>query len=151
MANSRIRKVLRTGKLLIIGLVLSFNAGGLSNKYEFITQKEFKCLVDNVYYEARGESNEGMRLVAKTTINRARDSRFPNNVCSVVYEPYQFSWTLKKPARINKMEWDRVAVQTLHGIYHPSDALWFHSKKVKPVWRQGLKIVAIEGNHIFYR
>ena len=151
MAYSRIREVLRTGKLLILGLVISFSAGGLDNKYNFITQDEFKCLVDNVYYEARGESKEGMRLVAKTTINRSRDSRFPGNVCAVVYEPAQFSWTLKPKAKIDKEEWQRVAKEALHGIYHPSNALWFHSKKVKPAWRKRFKIVAIEGNHIFYR
>ncbi len=58
------------------------------------TQRELNCILEAVWYEARGESPLGWEAVAATIINRMLDKRFPNNACEVVAEPYQYSYTL---------------------------------------------------------
>ena len=54
------------------------------------------CLADNIYFEARGEPEAGQFLVGFITLNRVRDSRWPNDICKVVYQPGQFNWTFDK-------------------------------------------------------
>src|SRR5690606_12607412 len=68
-----------------------------------VDSQELQCLQKNVYYEARNQSEAGMRAVAAVTVNRARSTRFPDNICDVVYQrnkrACQFSWVCqnKKP------------------------------------------------------
>ena len=47
----------------------------------------------NIYHEARGEVTEGQIAVAQVTVNRAKDKRWPDTICGVVYQSKQFSWT----------------------------------------------------------
>jgi N-acetylmuramoyl-L-alanine amidase len=51
------------------------------------------CLALNIYYEARGEPLDGQFAVAEVTLRRVADSRWPDTVCDVVYQPHQFEWT----------------------------------------------------------
>ncbi len=51
------------------------------------------CLIDNVVYEARGESPEGKLAVIEVTMERVSRSDYPDTVCGVVHDPAQFSWT----------------------------------------------------------
>ena len=46
--------------------------------------KEWKCLADALYFEARGESVIGQFAVAEVIVNRANSSKFPDTVCGVV-------------------------------------------------------------------
>jgi len=41
--------------------------------------------------EARGESYEGQVAVGAVILNRVRDSRFPNSIAGVIYEPGAFT------------------------------------------------------------
>ena len=52
------------------------------------------CLALNVWHEARGEPMRGQVAVAEVTRRRVEDPRWPDDLCSVVYQPRQFSWTL---------------------------------------------------------
>lgn len=116
----------------------------------WITQKEFKCLADNVYYEARGEPLRGQIAVARVTLNRAEDKR--TDVCSVVYAKYQFSWTLKKPKPIKDAKAYEVAKQAAWLAKDDSlPAYYFHNKHVKPLWRLAFTKLETIGNHIFYK
>ena len=49
-----------------------------------ISGRDVDCLARNIYYEAGGEPEEGKVAVAMVTINRVRDGRFGNSICSVV-------------------------------------------------------------------
>jgi spore germination cell wall hydrolase CwlJ-like protein len=62
--------------------------------------REVTCLAQNIYFEARGESRVGQLAVAHVTMNRTRSVRYPNSVCAVVYQKYQFSWTHNASRRI---------------------------------------------------
>lgn len=56
-------------------------------------QSSYDCLVCNCYHESRGEPQEGKIAVAKTVLSRAQSRSYPNTLCKVVYQPWQFSWT----------------------------------------------------------
>ena len=45
-----------------------------------------------------------MIRVANVTMNRVNSGIFPNSVCSVVYQPYQFSWTLESKKKNNPIQ-----------------------------------------------
>lgn len=56
--------------------------------------KHVKCLAQNIYHEARGDSTRGQIAVAHVVINRTKNDAYPDDVCSVVWDKAQFSWTL---------------------------------------------------------
>lgn len=73
-----------TAKLLLVYILQSADINGLSVDTTNINQQEAYCLAQNVYYEARSEDIKGQFAVASVTLNRMKDSRFPNTVCDVV-------------------------------------------------------------------
>lgn len=55
-----------------------------------------ECMAKVVWFEARGESYLGKKLVANVVRNRTTFGKpFATNICSVVYQKSQFSWTLE--------------------------------------------------------
>jgi spore germination cell wall hydrolase CwlJ-like protein len=113
-----------------------------------LTKKEISCLAINIYHEARGESKKGQLLVAAVTLNRMRDSRWPNNVCRVVYQRSQFSWTLDKTKTITvPNQYYLVALESLN---YNTKALYYHALHVKPKWSARLTKTYTVGSHIFY-
>lgn len=125
------------------------------------------CLAMNVYFEARGENLTGQHAVAQVTMNRAK--RDEKNVCTVVTKRKQFSWTngmvkyrhgqyvlsnkaMPKDKRAWKMA-QQIAALTLannipdflHG------ATYYHADYVNPGWNKGMRVVAVIGQHKFYK
>jgi N-acetylmuramoyl-L-alanine amidase len=128
------------------------------------TANERQCLALAVYFEARAETVEGQHAVAAVVVNRARDGKFPANICGVVHEGgghrggCQFSWYCDgrsdKPR--DPVSWQRsldVADAVLNGeIADPTDgALYFHNTSVRPKWRKKMTKTAAIDNHVFYR
>ena len=115
----------------------------------FYEKQQLECLATNIYHEARGEPLDGQILVAKVTLNRSRSY---TDICNVVYQYKQFSWTLYKNKKVTDVKAYRKAFDAAHlAIWSDSDCTHFHTKKVKPVWRRSLKICDNIGNHIFYK
>lgn len=115
---------------------------------------EMICLAKNIYHEARGESLRGQLAVAKVTINRVASGKFKDTICGVVYQKRQFSWTKDKHKPI--LEWSawmeslRLArLVVMYPQVMAFDAMYFHSKHIKPGWKNLTKIDKI-GNHVFY-
>ena len=120
------------------------------------------CMALNVYHEARGESIAGQIAVAQVTMNRAGQEQ---NVCNVVLEPNQFSWTRKlvKGKRVTKrgmptdMEaWNHaltISQVVLTGVIPDfiGGAKFYHEKTHRPSWRRQMTMIASIGNHTFYR
>lgn len=113
------------------------------------------------YYEARGESDEGVLLVMKTVMNRAEHKRWEDSIVGVVNEPHQFSYlwdgSLEK-AKNNPKQWKRMyhlAHKMLNGdLTLPkswSNITHYHSAKVKPFWAKHYKQITLVGNHIAYK
>lgn len=129
--------------------------------------REIRCLAENIYFEARGETLKGQYAVAEVTMNRLASRHFPDTICEVVHDTRwdtsrkrmvaHFSWTAFKlrlesgsPAWKQSMD---VATVVYHGYYEPvvPDALFYHATSVNPYWASSKKMVARIGNHIFYR
>lgn len=116
---------------------------------------EVVCLAKNIYYEARGEPLHGKKAVAQVTLNRVDSGQFADNICGVVFQPGQFSWTQDKRRKITDWKaWQEslaLAKEAFNSGIHGFEnfrAMYFHSKDIKPGWKR--KVYAKIGNHIFY-
>ena len=124
------------------------------------TKSEIECLARNLYHEARGEPVDGIIAVAWVTYNRKKDPRFGNNICSVVYQKAQFSWTLDQSKRVNDWQtYNRLyqfAERFLnHSVYYIKDvtngSTFYHKDDVSPRWTRSFQRTTVIGRHIFYR
>ena len=121
--------------------------------------EEMRCLASAVYNEARGEPIEGQLAVAQVVLNRAADTRWPDTICGVVYQRYQFSFTFDgKPdfPSPTASTWRRAeAVAIIAATENWDDltenAVYYHATYVSPNWRTAFKRTANIGRHIFYR
>lgn len=121
--------------------------------------EEQDCLANAVYFEARGEPIEGQLAVAEVVLNRTRSGRYPQTICEVVTQPWQFSFvnaTGRIPAANRGSEaWQRaVAVARIAEAgasrLLPRDVLWYHADYVSPSWGRRLARSTKIGLHIFY-
>lgn len=122
------------------------------------------CLAKNIFFEARGETIESWLAVAFVTINRVIDDRFPDDICSVVWEPYQFSWThdgisdvpdTSKYADMKAWEYikefSKGFLENFGNIEDPtSGSLYYHAHYVKPKWMESFRVAGEIGGHVFY-
>jgi hypothetical protein len=135
----------------------------LVNKYATSAQldEQTNCLATAVYFEARGESAEGQLAVARVVMNRAASGRYPSDWCSVVKQPWQFSFVNPHSGQFpqadtGSMAWQRaeavaqLAVANVAPSVEP-DVLWYHANYVAPSWGRRLAMVQKIGAHIFYR
>ena len=117
------------------------------------------CLAKNVFHEAGIETDMGKYAVAQVTLNRVKSKKYPNTICKVVLQRYQFSWANQKakhwthPKGIN---WDRSKAIAKRVIYenHRVKGLehseYYHADYVSPHWSRKMTPVATVGRHIFY-
>lgn len=132
-------------------LFLSFNCFGYDKFQTF-------CLTQNIYHEARGESVEGKIAIGHVTLNRINHEDFPNNVCDVVYDTCQFSWSCanvrNKPIDLDEWkETEKIAKEILQGKHEnpvEGSVYYYNPRKSAPSWRRKYcsKYIDIE-NHRF--
>ena len=122
-------------------------------KIVFHDSKEFRCLAENIYREARGEPYIGKISVAQVTYNRAEKV---GSFCGAVYKKSQFSWTLNKNLkRPHGPEWvaaKDAARMFVHGVRvkNLEQTDHYHTAEVNPIWDNDMKRTAIIGGHQFY-
>lgn len=125
-----------------------------------VSEKDLKCLADNLYHEARSEGIMGMAAVAYVTINRLAHRKYPGSVCGVVHQPYQFSWTnVKHSLKVTETNSYQQAMVVAKHVLQFGNAfditqgsIFFHVKSMKrPKWTRDLIVVAVIGNHVFYK
>ena len=123
-----------------------------------LSENELGCLVENVYFEARGEDGLGQAAVAHVTLNRVKSPLYPDSVCEVVWQKGQFSWT--EDGRSDRMTdldaigkaVDIALVVSRGKIKDPTGgALHYYAQdKVKPRWaRHGWRLIL--GDHTFVK
>lgn len=147
------------------------------------SDRAIQCLTENVYHEARGEIDEGKLAVALITLGRTLSlgvEKFPKDVCGVVYQARQFSWTgdenlLKRPVDAKRFETIRtLLMEKLRGrkvteavtilsmtLGLPVDTLYYKRtdwtlesgrlSKRSHEFFASLEAVRTIGNHTFYR
>jgi hypothetical protein len=124
-----------------------------------------RCLAEAIYFEARGESEEGQAAVAQVILNRVHSEHYPDNVCDVVYQNRdrrnrcQFSFACDgRVDRIRNNEaWStaqRIAREVGEGrmwLEEVGYATHYHATYVKPRWIRDMVKQDKIGRHIFYR
>jgi N-acetylmuramoyl-L-alanine amidase len=115
------------------------------------------CLALNLYHEARGEGIEGMLAVGAVTLNRTAHPDWPDDVCAVVYQPDQFSWTRAgEPPVAEPDVWGLAVALAEDMIAGAADsvlderALFYHAATVSPGWAQHKALLGRIGDHLFY-
>jgi spore germination cell wall hydrolase CwlJ-like protein len=126
--------------------------------------KQWRCLTEALYFEARGENIVGQVAVAEVILNRVDADRYPDSVCAVVHQGEsrpngcQFSFICDGKAEtignrkvfeeLGKVSW--VMLQGKPRIL-TGKATHYHNTSVAPRWAKKLVRTARIGAHIFYR
>jgi spore germination cell wall hydrolase CwlJ-like protein len=117
------------------------------------------CMAKNIYHEAGSEPTLGKYAVAQVTINRMKSPLYKDTVCSVVFEPRQFSWAnyhgrrWTTPRGESWQEAMRIARDVLENgkrIKGMDKALFYHATYVRPYWASRKDRLTKIGLHIFY-
>lgn len=122
--------------------------------------KDCKAMLQTLYHEARGESDEGVKAVAQVIINRAAHPvRWKDTVHGVIHEPWQFSYLwdgsvergMKDNNQVRRMA--IIAYDSINGTINTpaKNAVFYHTRYIKkPLWTKKKTVVAVIDNHIFY-
>lgn len=125
--------------------------------------RELDCLAQAVYFEARGETQQGQAAVAQVVLNRVKNPNFPKTICGVVFQgaasrgcQFSFACDGSMRRRLDAGAWSRarkVATRALSGAVAADigSATHFHTTGVAPAWGAHMKRVAQVGLHVFYR
>lgn len=113
------------------------------------------CLAQNLFFEAHNEPVEGLQAVAATVFNRMALQGYPSTVCGVVYQKYQYSWTLDTSnwGRTPPKEYMDMATEFLTEklqLREMFPVTHFHRVDIHPRWADTLTYVATFGQHKFY-
>ncbi len=126
--------------------------------------KEWQCLTEALYFEARGETIKGQFAVAEVIMNRVESPRFPNSICGVINQgtgrkyACQFTYTcdgraevISEPAAYARL--GKVAQAMIDGADRglTGGATHYHTTAVVPSWAKRLTRTAKIGVHRFYR
>ncbi len=131
---------------------------------------ELECLALNIYFEARGESDDGKRAVAHVVMNRVADPAFPSSACAVIREggtldprKCQFTWWCdgrsNQPLNLAAWRTSRTIATEVYDSARDSTgdddltggALWYHADYVAPAWGARFAPGPRIGRHLFYR
>ena len=122
--------------------------GGSSSSYN---NNDLYLLAKLVHSEARGESYTGQVAVAAVVLNRVDDSRFPNTIAGVIYQPWAF--TAINDGQFN-LEPNQTAYQAARDAMNGWDptygaVYYYNPKTATSSWIRSTKTVTVIGRHVF--
>lgn len=141
---------------------------------ENLSDTELECLAKNAYFESRSDNYPGRVAVTHVVLNRVHDSRYPDNICDVVYQAVldsrgnpkrwqcQFSWYCdgQSDRPKNWKLYEKILQQTYiayrmyqDGYDITQGSTHYHAVTVTPYWIKDKKNRRISqiGYHIFYK
>lgn len=134
------------------------------SKYQL---QQVQCLTEALWYEARGETKEGLKAVASVILNRSNSKQFKGSICDVVHQRKQFSYRNSYPVGksvkiIFKQHQEQtytyistLAKNAVIGRFKPvlePSTVMYHVDYVKPKWNFNLLSKEAKiGKHIFYK
>ena len=130
-----------------MGLRVKENGSG-AGKYN---NNDLYLLAKLVHSEARGESYTGQVAVAAVVLNRVDDSRFPNTIAGVIYQPWAF--TAINDGQFN-LEPNQTAYQAAKDAMNGWDptygaVYYYNPKTATSSWIRSTKTVTVIGQHVF--
>ena len=123
---------------------------------------QLMCLAAAIFFEARDQPTDGQFAVANVVMNRVESPRWPDEICAVVFQPSQFSFTHDgKSDNYRKYTSDvadrqaiaiaeEIAVSTIKGARLGLTSTHYHATYVKPYWRKHYHLDGRIGDHVFY-
>ena len=138
------------GPLTAAKMGLSVSGGNKTSGSNFNSNDRY-MLAKVIYAEARGESYTGQVAKGAVVLNRVRDSRFPNTVSGVIYQPWAF--TAVNDGQIN-LEPNKTAYQAADDALNGWDptygsVYYYNPRTATSQWIRTSKYVTTIGNHIF--
>ncbi|XXK30142.1 cell wall hydrolase [Rhodobacteraceae bacterium nBUS_24] len=125
--------------------------------------KQWACLAEALYFEARGEEVKGQFAVAEVILNRVDSASFPSFPCGVVHQgtgrrfACQFTYDCDGRAEVIRdqkayIQVGKVAQIMLEGAPRrlTKGALYYHTKSVNPKWARSFSKTVTIGSHYFY-
>jgi len=115
-----------------------------------------------IFFEARDQQITGQELVAEVVINRVEHERFPDDVCSVVYQTKAFSFTHDgKSDDMSDYQGHQDLIAKRLAVKLASDYLvdgkrlgvtstHYHTLEVSPFWADAFLVDGVFGDHVFY-
>ena len=159
-------------KSIILMLLLvssTVNAKSLSVPDQFNLNEEELCLVQAIYFEARGESFIGQLAVGSGILQRLESKSFPDTICGVVQSgkywkgnpiknkcafSYWCDGKTEKMYNYNSYDEAVNAANLVLGgasIALLNQATHYHAFYVQPSWSTTMKRIIRIGKHIFYK
>jgi len=159
--------------LAILIISILYHGYGRADVY-YPKDTDLDCLAQNIYFEARSESQADQIAVGQVVLNRVKSPRYPNNVCDVIRQGPTYNWTKNFPVKhkcqfswycdgksdnIRDIDAWRLA-KSIAGVLLAmpdmvpnvvEDATHYHAHYVKPHWASKLEKVTHIDGHIFYR
>lgn len=136
------------GPLTAAKMGVSLNSSSGSSGY---SSNDRYLLAKVIYAEARGESYTGQVAIGAVVLNRVEDSRFPNTIAGVIYQPWAF--TAVNDGQIN-LEPDQTAYQAADDALNGWDptygsVYYYNPATATSKWIWSTTYVTQIGNHIF--
>lgn len=136
------------GPLTASKMGLRVKGGSSSGSYN---NNDLYLLAKLVHSEARGESYTGQVAVAAVVLNRVDDSRFPNTIAGVIYQPWAF--TAINDGQFN-LEPNNTAYQAARDAMNGWDptygaVYYYNPKTATSAWIRSTKTVTVIGQHVF--
>ncbi|MBO5910291.1 MAG: spore cortex-lytic enzyme [Clostridia bacterium] len=124
--------------------------GGASGSGSY-NNNDLYLLAKLVHSEARGETYTGQVAVAAVVLNRVDDSRFPNTIAGVIYQPWAF--TAINDGQFN-LEPNQTAYQAARDAMNGWDptygaVYYYNPKTATSKWIRSTKTVTVIGQHVF--
>ena len=136
------------GPLTAAKMGISVNSSTSPSNYN---SNDRYLLAKVIYAEARGESYTGQVAIAAVVLNRVEDSRFPNTVAGVIYQPWAF--TAVNDGQIN-LEPNAKAYQAADDALNGWDptygcVYYYNPQTATSKWIFSTKKVTQIGKHVF--
>lgn len=128
------------------------------------SNRQFNCLAQAVYFEARSEPLTGQLAVAQVVLNRMDSPAYPDTVCGVVFQnerwrhrcQFSFACDGKSDRPRNLAAWQ--TAQQIAQLAYDGDwpdvtggSTHYHADYVQPDWRLAMEKTVRHGRHLFYR
>jgi spore germination cell wall hydrolase CwlJ-like protein len=125
--------------------------------------EDVTCLAQNIWFEARGSSTSDQLAVAHVVLNRVADPRYPDQVCEVIWQPKQFSWThdgrsdrVRFDNPIDRRIWKELVQLSMAAMdgrrADPTGgATHYHADYVQPAWAGRMDLLIRIDDHLYYR
>ena len=138
------------GPLTAAKMGLSVSGGNKTSGSNFNSNDRY-MLAKVIYAEARGESYTGQVAIGAVVLNRVRDSRFPNTVSGVIYQPWAFT-------AVHDGQFDlepnatayQAARDALNGWDPTYGSLYYYNPNTATnTWIRSRKVTTTIGEHVF--